>query len=58
MEKKFHYFIAFNYALGFGNTDFTLNKPIESIEDIRQIEKTIEEEDGLTKVSISNWRQF
>ncbi len=40
---KYVYFITYNYkhaaGFGFGNIEITLNRPLQSIDDVREMEK-------------------
>lgn len=56
------YFISYSHvekgtAL-FGNVDVTVSKEIETIKDIRKLEKDVGDKHGLSQMVIINWRRF
>jgi len=56
MSAAYKYFISYLYEDGGGNVDITLEEPIQSIDDIRGIEKVISDEFNLgDSVTIQNF---
>ncbi|WP_010529454.1 hypothetical protein [Lentibacillus jeotgali] len=59
MSAEYKYFISYLYEDGGGNVDLTLEEPIQSIDDIRGVEKAISDEFNLSdSVTIQNFIQL
>ncbi|WP_010531177.1 hypothetical protein [Lentibacillus jeotgali] len=59
MSAEYKYFISYLYEDGGGNVDITLEEPIQSIDDIRGVEKAISDEFNLgDSVTIQNLIQL
>ena len=59
MSTEYKYFISYLYEDGGGNVDITLEEPIQSIDDIRGVEKAISDEFNLgDSVTIQNFIQL
>ena len=59
MSAEYKYFISYLYEDGGGNVDITLQEPIQSIDDIRGVEKAISDEFDLgDSVTIQNFIQL
>jgi len=59
MSAEYKYFISYLYEDGGGNVDITLEEPIQSIDDIRGVEKAISDEFNLgDSVTIQNFIQL
>ncbi|ALX47638.1 hypothetical protein [Lentibacillus amyloliquefaciens] len=59
MSAEYKYFISYLYEDGGGNVDITLAEPIQSIDDIRGVEKAISDEFNLgDSVTIQNFIQL
>ena len=59
MSGEYKYFISYLYENGGGNVDITLEEPIQSIDDIRGVEKAISDEFDLgDSVTIQNFIQL
>ncbi|WP_449355673.1 hypothetical protein ACUL41_08045 [Virgibacillus natechei] len=59
LTAEHKYFISYLYEDGGGNVDITLEEPIQSIDDIRGIEKAIGDEFNLgDSVTIQNFIQL
>jgi hypothetical protein len=52
---KYNYFVAFISALGDGNGNVGVSRKVESIEDIRNMEKYISETKNAGTVTITNF---
>jgi len=59
VSGEYKYFISYLYENGGGNVDITLEEPIQSIDDIRGVEKAISDEFDLgDSVTIQNFIQL
>ncbi|WP_200411768.1 hypothetical protein [Virgibacillus salexigens] len=59
MSTKYNYFISYLYEDGGGNVDITLEGPIQTIDDLRGVEKAISDEFNLgDSVTIQNFIQL
>lgn len=59
MSTEYNYFISYLYEEGGGNVDITLEKPIQTIEDVRGVEKAISDEFSIgDSVTIQNFIQL
>jgi len=59
VSAEYKYFISYLYEDGGGNVDITLQEPIQSIDDIRGVEKAISDEFDLgDSVTIQNFIQL
>jgi len=59
VSTEYKYFISYLYEDGGGNVDITLEEPIQSIDDIRGVEKAISDEFNLgDSVTIQNFIQL
>jgi len=59
VSAEYKYFISYLYEDGGGNVDITLDEPIQSIDDIRGVEKAISDEFNLgDSVAIQNFIQL
>lgn len=54
----YKYFISYAHEHGFGNIEITRKNRIESIDDIADLEKIIQEKYIYTNVSILNYKSF
>lgn len=54
----YHYFIAFAFPDGTGNTQINLAKPIRSIADVQYVEKLLRDASGQTVLSVTSWQRF
>jgi len=52
---KYEYFLAYNIKNGSGNRLINSDELIDSIEDVRKIEKIIKEEENEKDLVIINW---
>lgn len=61
MKDKYYYFVSYmtnGKVFGIGNIQVTIDREIESIDDIREIEKYIKENTNSKNATILNYIKF
>lgn len=54
-KKEYIYHVTYSFKHGVGRLTMYRNKKIDTVEDVRSVEKYIEDEHGLENVFLTNW---